>query len=80
MAALLTFGMIAAGYGGYAGWPWWLAAALGGGFGLLFYSVRSAPALAGVGAGAHIYSVAMSVAIYVALFCGLHFLVGAVAG
>ena len=80
MAALLTFGMIAAGCGGYAGWPWWPVALLGGAFGVLFYRVRSAPALTGVGAGAHIYSVVMSVAIYTALFCGLYFLVRALAG
>ncbi len=77
--------LMLAGYGGYAGWPWWIAALLGAAAGIWHFGVRAGamphlmertPAASGM----LLHGTAVAVLLFGGLASGVHFLARLLAG
>ena len=70
-----TVAMIAAGYAGYAAWPWWSAALLGAAAGAFNVSGRIWRERSWVGAGGALMIYSWTITIAAALYLGVYGLV-----
>ena len=82
---IATLALILAGYGAYAGWPWWAATIAGAIAGIWHFGVRAGamPHLmerTKEASGMLMHGSAVAVAIFGALTTGVYFLVRLIAG